>query len=68
MIKKAICLMMVFLGGMITGTNLFLLQHGIEDTHYETGWWKVGLAIFLAIFFGYLAIAEEQEDLADYLK
>jgi len=41
----------VFMAGLVAGMNC---AHLLPNPNYYAAWWKVGAAVILAIYFGYL--------------
>lgn len=57
---KLICLFMVFGSGFVAALNMSRLVSTNPD--YDAAWWKVGLAVALAIMFGCMALAGATDD------
>jgi len=58
MITKLMCLLAVFVAGVIFSANLTRLLY--FNTNYEPAWYKVGISIGSAIWFGSCLIKKER--------
>ena len=56
MIKRISTLILIFITGGIAFINLSYIKFG-GPQHYDGGWTRFGIAIFLAIFFGFCNLA-----------
>ena len=60
MVKPFLYLLTVFLAGAVAALNLSRLMPTNPD--YVAAWWKVGLAIAVAVFFGHKALRRSTDE------